>query len=80
MYIVLSVMREVCVGYCGSAAKGPWFSAGGSMGVEKKRRRVTLEDFLEKLTRPSEKRMFQVEGTTWAKAEGVRHSRGLTGI
>lgn len=56
----------------GSVQVGAW--------IVVRKRRVTLEDLLEKLTRPSEKRVFQVEGAAWAKAEEAWHGRGFAGI
>lgn len=78
--------------YCGKCHEGGvrWVPSKhgegllGSVQVEAwvvvRKRGVTLEDFLEKLTRPGEKRVFQVEETAWAKAEEVWHSRGFAGI
>ena len=58
--VALSVVREVWVGCHGSTEKGTWSSPGRGMGFGGKRE--NSEDFLEKLTRESEKRVFQVEG------------------
>lgn len=36
-YIVVSVVREVCIGYHRSTEKNTWFSPGGSMGCSEEK-------------------------------------------